>query len=356
MIAPIMADPKTIREIAALVGGIAEGDLDAPISDVKPLAEAGPQDVSFLANARYAAEFAATKAGCVIVPRKQDAAVSPGRSLIRHDVPYLAFAKLIELFRPPVPRPPAGIDAGASVSPEAKVGLGASIGFGAVVEAGASIGAYAVIGPQCYVGPGASVGDETRLFPRVTLYHGVQVGRRCILHSGAVIGADGFGFATDQQGRHVKVPQVGIVVIEDDVEIGANTAIDRAVLGATRIGRGTKIDNLVQIAHNVEVGPGSLLVAQCGISGSTKLGHHAVIAAQAGIVGHIQIGDMAQVAAQSGVTKDVPARSQVLGAPAVPARDGLRAYALIDRLPEYKKAIADLEKRMAALEAAAAKG
>jgi UDP-3-O-[3-hydroxymyristoyl] glucosamine N-acyltransferase len=349
-----MSSQRTVRDVAALVGGTAEGDLDAPIRDVKPLAEAGPGDVSFLANARYAAEFAATQATCVVVPRGLAAPPPPGRSLIRHENPYLAFAKLIEAFRAPPPRPPAGIHHGASVSPDARVGKDVAIGFGAVVEAGAEIGDRAVVGPLSYVGPGATIGEETRLYPRVVVYHGVRVGRRCILHSGCVVGADGFGYATDAQGRHHKVPQVGTVIVEDDVEIGANATIDRAVLGATRIGRGTKIDNLVQVAHNVEVGPGSILVAQCGISGSTKLGHHVVVAAQAGIVGHIEIGDMAQVAAQAGVTKDVPAQSQVLGAPAVPARDGLRAYALIDRLPEYKKAIADHERRLERLEKAAA--
>jgi UDP-3-O-[3-hydroxymyristoyl] glucosamine N-acyltransferase len=344
-----MASAYSVRDIAAKVGGSAEGDLDLAIRDVKPISEAGEGEITFLANSRYAAELAKTRASCVVVPR-QLTATREGLTVIKHENPYLAFAKLIELFRAPPPRPPTGIHHGASVSPEARIGKDVAIGFGAVVEAGAEIGDRALIGPQSYVGPGATIGEETRLYPRVTVYHGVKIGRRCILHSGCVIGADGFGYATDAQGRHHKIPQVGTVIVEDEVEIGANATIDRAVLGATRIGRGTKIDNLVQVAHNVEVGAGSILVAQSGVSGSTKLGHHVVVAAQAGLVGHIEIGDMAQIGAQSGVTKDVPAKMQVLGSPAVTAKDGLRAYALIDKLPEFKRRIAELERRLEKLE------
>jgi UDP-3-O-[3-hydroxymyristoyl] glucosamine N-acyltransferase len=343
----------TVREIAAEVGGEGEGDLERPIEDVKPIAEAGPRDITFVANQRYEQEFARTLAGCVVIPSKL--ANGDRRTVIRHANPYLAFAKLVALLRPPAPRPAPGVHPSAVVAPSARLGRDVAIEAGAVVAEGASVGDRATIGALAYVGPGASVGEDARLYPRAVIYHGVSLGKRVIVHSGAVVGSDGFGYASDPTtGRHEKIPQVGTVVVEDDVEIGANTTIDRAVLGATRIGRGTKIDNLVQIAHNVEIGPDSLLVAQCGISGSTRLGRGVIVAAQAGIVGHIDLGDRAIVAASAGVTKDVAAGEAVLGQPAIPIEDGRRAYALIGRLPEIKKAVAALEKRLTKLEEAAA--
>jgi UDP-3-O-[3-hydroxymyristoyl] glucosamine N-acyltransferase len=336
--------------VAAAIGGEPEGDFDREISDVKPIEEAGPRDVTFIANPRYEPFLGKTEAACVVIPRGLQA--PPGRTVIRHPNPHLAFAQLIALFRPPAPRPAPGVHPSAIVAPGARLGADVAVEAGAVIEEGAEIGEGAAIGALSYVGPGAKIGPETRLFPRVVLYHGVTVGARCIIHSGAVIGSDGFGFATDEKGRHVKIPQVGTVVIEDEVEIGANTTIDRAALGETRIGRGTKIDNLVMVAHNVEVGAGSILVAQSGISGSTKLGKHVIVAAQAGLTGHIEIGDRAVIAAQSGVTKDVAPGAQVLGSPAFPTPGSKLAYALIARLPEMKKAIAALEKRLADLEGA----
>ncbi len=340
----------TTGDLAARLGGDLEGDPAIEIRDVKPLGEAGAGEISFLSNNKYLKEFGATRAACVVIPRKlEGAAPRPGLTVIRHDAPYVAFAKLIELLRPAPPRPAPGIDAGARIAPTAKVGEGASVGFGAVVEDGAEVGERAIVGPLCYVGHRAKIGAGTRLHPRAVVYHEVEIGRNCTLHSGCVVGADGFGYATEG-GWHHKIPQVGNVVIEDDVEIGANTTIDRAVLGSTRIGMGAKIDNLVMIAHNCEVGPGSIIVAQAGISGSTKLGAYVVVAAQAGIVGHIEIGDMAQIGAQSGVTKNVGPGAKVLGSPASDARDAVRALAIMDRLPEMKRAIADHEKRLGRLE------
>lgn len=347
------ACPRTVRELAIEIGGEGEGDLDALISDVKPIGEAGPGEITFIANPRYAQEIERTRASCVVATRKL--ASRAGRTVIWHENPYLAFAKLIALFRPPPPAPRPGIHLSAVIAESARLGADVTVEAGAVIAARAEIGDRAVIGALSYVGEGAVVGAEARLYPRVVLYPGVRVGRRSILHSGAVIGADGFGYATDAEGRHHKVPQVGTVVIEDDVEVGANTTIDRAVLGETRIGRGTKIDNLVQVAHNVEVGPGSILVAQCGISGSTRLGAGVVIAAQAGLVGHIELGDRAVVGASAGVTKDVPPGQTVLGQPAIPIEEARRAYALIGRLPEIKKDVSGLEKRVEKLEQALGK-
>lgn len=341
-----------VREIAAEVGGDAEGDLECVVFDVKPIEEAGDGEITFVANKRYEAELGRTRAACVVIPRKL--ANRDARTVIRHDNPYLAFARLIALFRPPPPRPAPGVHASAAIAPGARLGRDVAIEAGVVIADGAVIGDRAVIGALSYVGDRSTVGEDARLYPRVVLYHDVSIGRRSIVHSGAVIGSDGFGYANDEQGSHVKVPQVGTVIVEDDVEIGANTTIDRAVLGATRIGRGTKIDNLVQIAHNVEVGAGSILVAQCGISGSTKLGKGVIVAAQAGLVGHIELGDGARVYASAGVTKDVGAGEAVLGQPAVPLEEGRRAYALIARLPEMKKDIAALERRITKLEAGAA--
>ncbi len=270
-------------------------------------------------------------------------------TVIRHPNPYLAFAKLVELFYPAPERTVTGVHPGASVSAEARLGRDVNVGFGACVEAGATIGDRVDLGPLCYDGRDVRIGDETRLNPHVTLYAGVEVGRRCILHSGAVIGADGFGYA-QEGGIPYKIPQRGTVVLEDEVEIGANTTIDRAVLGATRIGRGTKIDNLVQIGHNCEIGEGSILVSQCGVSGSTKLGRRVTLAAQAGLVGHIELGDGAIVGAQAGVTKDVPAGQAVLGSPAVPFAAAKRALALVEKLPEIRKEVRELAKRLEEIE------
>ena len=252
---------------------------------------------------------------------------------------------------PPV-RPPAGVHPSAVVAPDAVLGTGVSVGAHTVVEAGARIGDRTVLHPQVYVGSGAVIGPDALLYPQVVVRERCRVGARAILHSGAVIGSDGFGYATDQ-GVHHKIPQVGIVVLEEDVELGANVTVDRARFGQTVVGKGTKIDNLVQIGHNVTLGRGCLLVSQSGIAGSTRVGNHVVLAGQAGLIGHLDIADGAVITAQSGVTKDVPPGGMMSGSPASDRRTHLKELAALSKLPEalleirrLRKELEDLRSRM----------
>ncbi|GIW72367.1 MAG: UDP-3-O-acylglucosamine N-acyltransferase [Planctomycetota bacterium] len=338
----------TARELAALLGGQLEGEPETEIADVAAIEQAGPGDLSFVANPAYERYLATSRAACVLV--SPTLAVPPGRTVIRCSDPYLAFAQALELFRPPAPALAApGIHPSAVIDPAAQIDPSACVGPCAVVQAGARVEARAVIGALAYIGHRVRVGAETVVHPRAVLLHDTEVGMRCTIHAGAVLGADGFGFALGGGGLH-KVPQRGRVVLEDEVEIGANTTIDRATFGETRIGTGTKIDNQVQIAHNVVVGPYCAIAAQAGIAGSTRLGSGCLIGAQAGIVGHLRLGDGVVVAASAGVTRNVDAGA-VLGQPAVPIEQGRRAYALIGRLPEMRKEIAELRRRLQALQA-----
>jgi len=258
------------------------------------------------------------------------------------DNPYLAFQKAVKLMRPELYRPLPGVHPTAVVSPAAQLGEDASVGAHCVVEAGARIGARTVLMAGCYLGAQATVGDDSLLYPRVTIREECVIGSRCILHPGVVVGADGFGFAFDAGSYH-KVPQVGNVVIGDDVEIGANTTIDRATTDSTRIGDGTKIDNLVQIGHNVVTGRHCIIVAQVGISGSTRLEDYVVLGGQAGVAGHVTLGRGAQIGGQSGVSKSVPPGAKIFGTPAV-------ALALYKRLNAYLKRLPDLFDRTRTLE------
>jgi UDP-3-O-[3-hydroxymyristoyl] glucosamine N-acyltransferase len=299
----------SLAELADRVGGRVEGDGSIRIERVMPLEEAGPSDISFFANRRYAAEFAATRAGAVIVGEGEQ--VAPGRTVLRSGNAYLAFARISTLFHPPreaVPEisPAAVIGEGAVVDPSAEVQALVSVGRGA------TIGARTILFPGVVVGDRARVGDDCVLHANVVVGERCVVGNRCTLQPGAVLGGDGFGFAFDMEGdgsgpRHVKVPQSGIAELEDDVELGANSCVDRATLGRTVVRRGAKIDNLVQLAHNVEIGPLSLIAAQTGISGSTKVGMGVAMGGQVGLVGHLTIGDGARFGAKAGVHNDVPA-------------------------------------------------
>jgi UDP-3-O-[3-hydroxymyristoyl] glucosamine N-acyltransferase len=337
---------RTLAELATELGGAVVGDPDTVIRGVAGIREAQAGDITFLANSRYDGYLDTTLASAVICARDAREAPVPQ---IRVDNPYLAFQKVVKLFRPELYRPLPGVHTTAVVSPAATVGEGASIGAYCVVEAGARIGARTVLMPGCYVGVQATVGDDCHFYPRVTVREECVVGNRCILHPGVVIGADGFGFALDG-GRYHKVPQVGIVVVGDDVEIGANTTIDRATTDATRIGDGTKIDNLVQIGHNVVIGKHCIVVAQVGISGSTELEDYVVIGGQAGLVGHIKLGKGAQVGAQSGVSKSVAPGVTVFGSPAHPLPIVKRLNAYLQKLPELFQRSKRLEERVARLE------
>jgi UDP-3-O-[3-hydroxymyristoyl] glucosamine N-acyltransferase len=340
---------RSLAELASRIGGTVEGDGSVRIRGLASLEEAGPGDLSFYGNPRYRKELATTRASAVLLP--------PDEPVSRADVawvrvasPHLAFARLLSVFHPGARLPP-GVHARAEVHPSARVDPSATVMALAVVEAGAVVGARSVLWPGSYVGEGSRLGEDCVLQPGAVVRERCVLGDRVVLQPGVVVGSDGFGFAFDPAGpAHVKVPQVGTVRIEDDVEVGAGSCIDRATLGETFIGRGTKIDNLVQIAHNVRVGPLSILCAQVGVSGSTELGAGVVLAGQVGIVGHVQVGDGARVAAGSGVPHDVPPGETVSGAPAVQHALWLRQSAALKRLPELLREVRELRARLAALE------
>ncbi|HET6922703.1 MAG TPA: UDP-3-O-(3-hydroxymyristoyl)glucosamine N-acyltransferase [Anaeromyxobacteraceae bacterium] len=342
----------TLAELAARVGGEVEGDGSLPIERVRGLEDAGPGDLSFYANRKYRRAFEASRAAAVIVGTGEP--VPPGRTVVRAADAYLAFAKASTAFHPPpeaVPEmaPEAVVHPGARVHPSAQV---MPLAF---VAAGAEVGARTVLYPGVFVGAGARVGDDCILYPNAVVREGCLVGHRCILQPGCVVGSDGFGFAFDMQGeggsgpRHYKVPQAGIAVVEDDVEVGANSCVDRATMGRTVVGRGSKLDNLVQVAHNVELGPLCLLAGQVGIAGSTRIGMGAVFGGQAGAIGHLEIGDGARFGAQTGVLGDVPAGETYTGYPAIPHAEWLRTSAAIRRLPELLRRVRELEKEIAGL-------
>lgn len=339
---------KTVAELAALVGGEVDGDASLAISGVAGLEAAQPGQLSFYGNQKYKAALEATKASAVFVG--DDAPARGARTHVRVKNPHLAFARAAQLFHPKKQHVP-GVSTQAQVHPDARVDATATVMANAFVARGAQVGARAVLYPGAYVGEDARVGDDTVLSPNVAVMDRCVVGARCLVHAGAVIGADGFGFALDLSvPEHVKIPQAGIARVEDDVEIGACTCVDRATTGETVIGKGTKIDNLVQVGHNSVVGPLSILCAQVGLSGTSTLGTGVVLAGQVGVAGHLRIGDLAKVGAQAGVMNDVDDGATVLGAPAMPHKDFLRSAALFAKLPELHKELRELKKRLAALE------
>jgi UDP-3-O-[3-hydroxymyristoyl] glucosamine N-acyltransferase len=340
-----MSSSHRLGDLARRVGGRVRGDAGRAIRGIATLEDAGPDDLSFLTHPRYRDAARRTRAGAVLVAPGRDVA---GRDLLEVAEPQLALARLLELFHPP-PAPRPGVSPDARVAAGAELGRDVEIGPFAVIDEAAVLADRVAVGAGCFVGRGVMVGEDTRLMPRVVLYPGTRVGRRCLIHSGVVLGGDGFGFAT-ADGTHAKVPQVGRVVVEDDVEIGANSAVDRAMLGETRIGRGTKIDDLVMVAHGVRLGPGCLLAAQSGIAGSTRIGAGARLAGQSGVAGHLELGDGLTVAAKSAVLEDAPAGAFVSGIPAIDHRRWRRAQAVMRRLPELQREVRDLRARVAELQ------
>ena len=321
----------SIGEIVDLVGGEFAGSRTARISSVAPLASADATQLSFLSNRKYASELAATKAGAILVPKKLE---GDDARWIRVDDPYFAFAKIMTRWFSNRPRP-KGISPKAAVADSAKLGANVALGHFAIVGENVVVGDNVTIFQGVSIEAGSTIGDDCIIYPNVVIYDGSRIGSRCIIHSGAVIGSDGYGFAT-HAGKHHKIPQIGIVRIEDDVEIGAGTTIDRAALGETVIGEGTKIDNLVQIGHNVKVGKHCLLVSQVGIAGSTELGDYVAVAGQSGFSGHLKIGHRVQVAAKSAVLADVPDDTKVMGSPAVPFTEFARRHAALKKLARKK--------------------
>jgi len=336
----------TLAELAAELGGTVVGDGALVIRGVAGIREASPGDITFLANARYEAHLAETRASAVICDRQPRDCAIP---LLQVDNPYLAFQQAVRVFRPDLYRPAPGVHPTAVVAPDAVLGEDVSIGPFCVIEAGARLGARTVVMAGGYLGARAEVGPDGYLYPRVVVREECVIGARCILHAGVVIGADGFGFAFDS-GRYHKVPQVGNVGIGDDVEIGANTCVDRATTDSTRIGDGSKLDNLVQIGHNVVIGRHCIVVAQVGIAGSTQLEDYVTLGGQVGVAGHLRIEKGAMVGAQSGVSRNVKSKEVVSGYPAIPHGAWKRLSVLLSRLPPLFQKTKDLEQRVDTLE------
>jgi UDP-3-O-[3-hydroxymyristoyl] glucosamine N-acyltransferase len=321
----------SVGEIVDFVGGTYAGDRDRKLSAVAALTDASGEQLTFLSNPKYAAQLAETKAGAVLVPKNLEGNED---RWIRVDDPYFALARIMTRWFAARPLP-------KGVSPKASIATSAKLGTNVVVGPFATIGENVVVGNNVVIFQGVSIeadtniGDDCIIYPNVVIYDGTRIGCRCIIHAGVVIGSDGYGFAL-KEGKHHKIPQIGIVRIEDDVEIGAGTTIDRAALGETVIGEGTKIDNLVQIGHNVKIGKHCLLVSQVGIAGSTELGDYVSVAGQSGFSGHLKIGHRVQVAAKSAVLENVPDDTKVMGSPAMPFKEFARRQATLKRLAKKK--------------------
>ena len=336
-------------EIAELVNGEVVGDGSRVITGVAGIRHATENELSFVGSKRYEKQLEAAKAGIILVC-KELAKERENQTLIACESVDYAFAKIVNMFAEEPPVWEIGIHPSAVVSPSAKIGKNVSINANAVVEAGAEIGDNAVIGAGCYIGHDAKVGADTLLYPNVTIMFRCIVGEKCIFHPGVVIGGDGFGFVPGPKGL-VKVPQTGIVRIGNDVEIGANTTVDRARFGETQIKDNVKIDNHVMVAHNVVVGESSILIAQCGIAGSTELGKGVILAAKAGIGGHVIIGDGTQIAGTSNVIKDTAPGSVLIGTPAETQREFMARVGLPKKVERLNSKIEELTARLAALEA-----
>lgn len=334
------------RELAALLGGVIEGNPDVLVSRPGKIEEARPGEITFLGRDIYAPHIYTTKASIVLVGKDFQPKELVQATLIRVDNVYAALAFLMEKFAQPAVGE-GGISPQAFVHPDARVGENVSIGPFAVVEAGAVLGAGCRIGAQAYIGRDAGVGTGTIIHPGVRILHNCKVGGNCILHANAVIGSDGFGFVPQPDGSYHKIPHIGDVLIEDDVEIGAGTTIDRASIGSTIIRRGVKMDNLIQVAHNVEIGENTAIAAQVGIAGSTKIGRNCRIAGQSGFIGHVHIADGTTVQAQAGVAQNVEEPNTIIcGYPAFGYRDFIKSHAVFKRLPELDKKIKRMEDRL----------
>ena len=335
----------TLREIAERLECRLEGDGDIDIVRVAGIQDAGPGDLTFVANAKYEKALPATRASAVIL--RHDALTAPCAILRAHD-PYLAFARAVGLFTP-IERPAPGIDTHTAIAAGAQVGQNVSIGPFVAIGEGTSVGDGTVIHPNVTIGSGARIGADCVIHSNVSIRERVTIGNRVVLQNGVVIGADGYGFVRRGDGTHEKIPQVATVVIEDDVELGANTTVDRPAVGETRIRAGTKIDNLVQIGHGVTVGRNVLMAAQVGIAGSTRIGDDVTFGGQVGVGGHLTIGRGAVAVGQSGVTNSLDAGEMVAGYPAIDAREWRKASVVFRRLPELKRRIEQLEARLADL-------
>lgn len=335
-----------LRELAERLACRLEGDGEIEIARVAGIEDAGPGDLTFVANPKYLPSLATTRASAVLL---NEQAPAPSIAVLRTADPYLGFARAVGLFAPNW-KPAPGVHPMAAVARDARLGADVSIGAFVAVGAGAVIGDRTIVFPNVTVGDGARIGVDCVIHSNVSVRERVTLGDRVVLQNGVVVGGDGYGFVRRGDGTHEKIPQVATVVIEDDVELGANTTVDRPAVGETRIKAGTKIDNLVQIAHGVVIGRNALMAAQVGIAGSTEVGDDVMFGGQVGVGGHLSIGRGVVAVGQSGVTNSVEAGKMVAGYPAIDAREWRRAAAVYRRLPELKKRIEELEARLAALE------
>ncbi len=335
----------TLGMLARLVNGELVGDASQPVSGPAPVEEAGPEHITFAADAKALDRARKGRAGAVIAPRD---AVDIGRPLIRVDNPRLAFAQVLEVFAPPQ-EAPQGIHPTAIIAPDVSLGEGTAVGAYAYIGPGTTLGRNVRVYPGVYIGRDVEIGDDTVVYPNVVIMDRVRIGRRVVLQPGAVIGSDGFGFVT-VDGRHVRMPQIGTVVIEDDVEVGVNSAVARATIGATRIGRGSKFDGFVYIAHNATLGENVMIVGMSAVAGSAHLEDGVVLAGQTGVTGHLRVGAGSVVAARGLVASDLPPKSFVSGFPARPHQENMRILAAQRRVPELLKIVSELEKKVAALE------
>ena len=333
---------RTLGEIAEHVGGRLCGDPTLPISAVATLSQARQGDISFLVNRKYERQVETTSASAVIVGPQFESASVP---LLVVDDPHFAFMQVMVLLHGHRQHKETGISPGARIAETAEIGAGCHIHDFVTIADGAKIGDGCIIYPCAYIGEGASIGDHSVIHPSVTIYEKSRVGRHVIINANSTIGVDGFGYAT-HDGQHHKVPQIGTVIIEDEVEIGSSCTIERGTLDDTVVGKGSKLGDLVTIGHGTQLGPHCLLVAQTGVAGSTTIGHHCVMGGQVGIVGHITIGNGVTVGAQAGVVNNIPDGETVLGAPAIEASQARRAYTVLQYLPEMRQDIRSLKNRL----------
>ncbi|MCF7855576.1 MAG: UDP-3-O-(3-hydroxymyristoyl)glucosamine N-acyltransferase [Candidatus Pacebacteria bacterium] len=338
-----MSHELTAEAISKRVGGRIEGVADVTVSGVASLREATPEDVSFLGNEKYEAQVLPSKAGVVLVPETFSSPPPSGRTWIHCADPSAAFSELVEFFAPPPVDCSPGIHPTAVVADSTAIPESVHIGPCAVIEPGVRLGEDTVVAAGCYVGHDTHLGRECKLYPNVTIRERCRLGDRVVVHSGTVIGSDGFGYLPGEEG-HTKIPQLGFVQIDSDVEIGAQVAVDRARFGRTWIKRGAKIDNLVQIAHNVIVGENCFLVAQMGIAGSSELGRGVIAAGQVGISGHLKVGDRATLMGQAGISKDVPPDAVYFGTPAMDRKEFARQMLAVRQVPGLRARVKELEQ------------
>ena len=339
----------TAKQIAEFLGGTVDGNENATVHTFAKIEEGVPGALSFLSNVKYTQHIYSTQSSVVLVNKDFKPEQPVSATLVRVDNAYESLAKLMSLYASMKPGR-NGISSLASVSEKAKIGQNVYIGPFSVIEDGAVIGDDTQIYPHVIVGEGASVGSKCILYPHVTVYYGCRIGNRCILHAGSVIGADGFGFAPTPDGYN-KIPQIGIVELEDDVEIGANTCIDRSTMGRTVIHKGVKLDNLIQVAHNVEIGSNTVMSAQTGVAGSSKIGSWCMVGGQVGISGHISVGNKVNIGAQSGIISNIPDGESIMGYPSIGYRNFLRSSLVFRDLPDISRTISQLKKEIEELKA-----